>query len=102
MFTQHLAFVQTLLASVEDAMHVSNENIFVDEPLDEQMSVSVLDIVKLKLMFQYNAGWPIVDLKFKSTMTINEMASHACNIENNHFMTTNESSVKKSAYATRL
>jgi hypothetical protein len=83
------------LGSVEDTMDVSSENIFVDEPLNEQMSVSVLDIVKLKLRFQYNAGWPIVDLKFKSTMTINEMASHACDIESNHFITINESNIKK-------
>jgi hypothetical protein len=81
----HLVFVQLLLVCFENAKHESTDNILIDEPIGAQMSISVIDMVKVKMLFQYYANWPIADLNFTSEMSLIKMADEACRIESNCF-----------------
>tara|TARA_Y100000310_G_scaffold142402_1_gene141908 strand:- start:37793 stop:38080 length:288 start_codon:yes stop_codon:yes gene_type:complete len=74
LFTPHLSMVQTVLGSVGDAVQANVDRLFVDLPLKEQVAMTPVDFIKIKLYIEKNVGFEIDPESIDSSMSINKMA----------------------------
>jgi hypothetical protein len=72
-FTRHLVLTQVIIASVEDALSLDGCRVFVDTPLNQQVDISPVGMLKLVLCIQKNMGQSILPHRLTRGMSVNEM-----------------------------
>lgn len=75
MFSQHIIYVQAVLATLEDVFKCDSDNVFVDLPLTEMLNVNDGRMMNLAVTLNTVFGANLPLTQFSSQQSVNEIAS---------------------------
>ena len=74
-FCPHLKLTQLLLITFEQVFKKNSDSLFVNEPIEKQMNISPLEMVKFSLQLDRNLNAALSPGGISKSMSISEMAN---------------------------